>query len=432
MDIENIKQFFSGKYEFIKLLGKGGFAEVHLALDKMLERKVAIKILLPQHASDPDIVKRFIREARLYAKLEHPNLINIYETGIAEGTAFIVMKYVKGENLKTFIQKDVKTRLSLAPGVIEALSGALNYIHEKGIIHRDIKPANIILEDGGDNIYLADFGIARSVSSQTMTQTGSIMGTPYYISPEQIKGGVVDQRSDIYALGATLYELVTGKPVFSADSSVEILYKHVNSEPEQIGKVTPEISKRLKYIITRCLEKNPDKRFQSAIEISETISGRKSGSITKYLNSIESGRKNGKKRIAFVFLSLIIIPLIAFLIYKNTTRSGTEISKDMQNNITRPDIISNIKKDADEVPEKLIERKDSGVNELEEIKTVNSGSPEKTMDETSVIKKDKLPLRKDQETEKSKKNRAIPTEKKNCKKYFRQTGYFKIQLISSC
>ena len=405
MDIENIKKFFSGKYEFIKLLGRGGFAEVHLALDKMLEREVAIKILLPQHASDPDIVKRFIREARLYAKLEHPNLINIYETGIAEGTAFIVMKYVKGENLKTYIQKDVKTRLSLAPGVIEALSGALNYIHEKGIIHRDIKPANIILEDGANNIYLADFGIARSVSSQTMTQTGSIMGTPYYISPEQIKGGVVDQRSDIYALGATLYELVTGKPVFSADSSVEILYKHVNSEPEQIGKVTPEISKRLKYIITRCLEKNPDKRFQSAIEISETISGRKSGSITKYLNSIESGRKNGKKRIAFVFLSLIIIPLIAFFIYKNTTKSGTEISKDVQNIITGSEIKSSIEKDADEGPETLTERTDSSnTAKLEEIKTGNSGSPEE--------KKDELPLRKNPETEKSKKKTVIPTEKK--------------------
>ncbi|MCK4889128.1 MAG: protein kinase [Candidatus Aminicenantes bacterium] len=405
MDIENIKKFFSGKYEFIKLLGRGGFAEVHLALDKMLERKVAIKILLPQHASDPDIVKRFIREARLYAKLEHPNLINIYETGIAEGTAFIVMKYVKGENLKTYIQKDVKTRLSLAPGVIEALSGALNYIHEKGIIHRDIKPANIILEDGANNIYLADFGIARSVSSQTMTQTGSIMGTPYYISPEQIKGGVVDQRSDIYALGATLYELVTGKPVFSADSSVEILYKHVNSEPEQIGKVTPEISKRLKYIITRCLEKNPDKRFQNALEISETISGRKSRSITKYLNAIESGRKNGKKRIAFVFLSLIIIPLIAFFIYKNTTKSGTEISKDVQNIITGSEIKSSIEKDADEGPETLTERTDSSnTAKLEEIKTGNSGSPEE--------KKDELPLRKNPETEKSKKKTVIPTEKK--------------------
>ncbi len=310
MDIKNIKNFFSGKYEFIRLLGRGGFAEVHLALDKMLERKVAIKILLPQHASDPDIVKRFIREARLYAKLEHPNLINIYETGIAEGTAFIVMKYVKGENLKTYIQKDIKTRLSLAPKVIRSLSGALNYIHEKGIIHRDIKPANIILEEEGDNIYLADFGIARSVSSQTMTETGSIMGSPYYISPEQIKGGAVDQRSDIYALGATLYELVTGKPVFSADSSEEILYKHVNSDPEQIGRVTPEISKRLKYIITRCLEKTPDKRFQNASEITEIL----------------SGRKNGKKCIAFVILLIILIPMIAFLIYKNTTESGTEIS----------------------------------------------------------------------------------------------------------
>ncbi|MEN8155128.1 MAG: serine/threonine-protein kinase, partial [Acidobacteriota bacterium] len=341
MDIENIKKFFSGKYDFIELLGRGGFAEVHLAMDKMLERKVAIKILLPQHTSDPEIVKRFIREARLYAKLEHPNLINIYETGIAEGTAFIVMKYVKGENLKTYIQKDVKTRLSLVPRVIESLSGALNYIHEKGIIHRDIKPANIILEDGGKNIYLADFGIARSDSSQTMTQTGSIMGTPYYISPEQIKGGVVDQRSDLYAFGATLYELVTGKPVFSADSSMEILYKHVNSEPEQIGKTSPETPKNLKYIISRCLEKKPEKRFQNAVEITEILSGKKNVSMTKYLNSIESGRKGGKKRLIFTLLSLILVPVMIFFVYKGISGSGGEVSDTLQQEKNNSEAVMN-------------------------------------------------------------------------------------------
>ena len=318
MDIEKIKKFFSGKYEFIKLLGRGGFAEVHLALDKMLEREVAIKILLPEHASDPEIVKRFIREARLYAKLEHPNLINIYETGIAEGTAFIVMKYVKGENLKSFIKKDVNTRLALAPKVITSLAGALDYIHENGIIHRDIKPANIILEDGGKNIFLADFGIARSVSSQTMTQTGSIIGTPYYISPEQIRSGAVDHRSDIYALGATLYELITGNPVFTAGSSVEILYKHVNSEPDPIGKITPGTPKTIKYIVTRCLEKKPDKRFQRAGDISDILTGKKGVSVTRYPDAASSGRSPGKKKTVFTLAALFLIPLIAFLIYKGT------------------------------------------------------------------------------------------------------------------
>ncbi|MEN8222022.1 MAG: serine/threonine-protein kinase [Acidobacteriota bacterium] len=315
MNIDRLKKHFTGKYEFIKLLGKGGFAEVYLALDKMLEREVAIKVLLPQHASDPEIVKRFIREARLYAKLEHPNLISIYETGIAEGTAFIVMKYVKGDNLKSYIQKNIKTRLELAPGLIRSLSAALSYIHDKGIIHRDVKPANIILEDGGKNIFLADFGIARSDSSQTMTQTGSIMGTPYYISPEQVKGGNVDQRSDIYAFGATLFELVTGKPVFSADSSVEILYKHVNSEPEPVGNSAPGTPKNIRYIISKCLEKRPEKRFQTATEMNEILAGRQSASITRYLNSLEAGKKNGKKKLMLVISLIILIPVITFLAY---------------------------------------------------------------------------------------------------------------------
>jgi len=268
MDIETIKKIFSNKYDFTKLLGRGGFAEVYLAVDKILAREVAIKILLPRHSTNPEIVKSFIREARLYTKLEHPNLIKIYETGIAEGTAFIVMKYVKGANLKSYINKDLKIRLSITPKIIESLSSVLSYIHKKGIIHRDIKPANIILEDGENNIYLADFGIAWSDSTQTNIQTRSIMGTPYYISPEQVKGGVVDHRSDIYALGATLYELIAGKPVFSADSPIEILHKHVNSEPENIGDIAPETPKNLKYIISRCLEKKPEKRFQNALEIS--------------------------------------------------------------------------------------------------------------------------------------------------------------------
>lgn len=383
MDIENIKKFFSGKYEFIRLLGTGGFAEVHLAIDKMLEREVAIKILHPQHASDPDIVKRFIREARLYAKLEHPNLINIYETGIAEGTAFIVMKYVKGENLKSYIQKDIKTRLSLVSGIIESLSGALNYIHKKGIIHRDIKPANIIIEDGGKNIFLADFGIARSDSSQTMTMTGSIMGTPYYISPEQIKGGVIDQRSDIYAFGATLYELVTGKPVFSADSSVEILYKHVNSEPEQIGKTTPETPKTLKYIISKCLEKKPEKRFQSAIEISEILSGKRNASMTKYLNSIEPGRKKWKKKLIFTLSSLILVPVLVFLVYKGISGSGTENSDSLQKKeINSGDVMNTAKV---EKKEPVIPAIKKDVEETSNKDQVKTGTPDISGEKTSAI-----------------------------------------------
>lgn len=391
MDIARLKKHFTGKYEFIKLLGRGGFAEVHLALDKMLERKVAIKILLPQHASDPEIVKRFIREARLYAKLEHPNLVSIYETGIAEGTAFIVMKYVKGNNLKSFISKDLKTRLTIAHGIVRPLSAALSYIHEKGIIHRDVKPANIIIEDGGKNVYLADFGIARSEASQTMTQTGSIMGTPYYISPEQIKGGVIDNRSDIYAFGATLFELITGKPVFSADSSVEILYKHVNSDPEPVGHSTPETPRNLRYIISKCLEKKPENRFQSAAEISDVLAGKQGASVTRYLNSLEAGKISRRKKMILIVALLIVIPLSTFILYKefsgNRRREPVKIKNQMIETGTKQDNKSKTESDkkSKEIP---------GNTEMEKEEADNAGKvTEKKIPEKIVQKKsiEKLP-----------------------------------------
>ncbi len=410
MNIENIKKSFSGKYEFIKLLGKGGFAEVYLALDKMLERKVAIKILLPKHASDPDIVKRFIREARLYAKLEHPNLINIYETGIAEGTAFIVMKYVKGKNLKSYIEEDKRTRLALVPGIINALSSALTYIHNKGIIHRDIKPANIIIEDGGENIYLADFGIARSASSQTMTQTGSIMGTPYYISPEQIKGGNVDHRSDIYALGATLYELVTGKPVFSADSSIEILYKHVNEEPEQIGKIIPEAPRDLKYIISKCLEKKPGKRFQNASEISKILTEKKGVLMGKRLSYAASEKKQKKRGPVLIILSIVIIPLIAFAIYKGTSGYRDSTSDELQNRDKNSNIISKdvpeIKKEVETSNAATITRSEEKVRDK---KSLISGISKNKIEEIVPVKEQNILPRK--KTDKIRKDQKVVTGK---------------------
>ncbi len=324
MNIEKLKKFFKEKYEFMGLLGRGGFAEVHLAMDKLLERKVAIKILLPQHSTDPDIVKRFIREARLYAKLEHKNLINIYDTGIAEGTAFIVMKYIKGKNLKYFIKGPKNTRLEIAPKLVINMGNVLSYIHENQIIHRDIKPANILVEDETNKIFLADFGIARSVTSKTLTQSGSIMGTPYYISPEQIKGKTVDHRADIYAFGATLFELVTGRPVFSADSSIEVLYKHVNDKPEPVGKIIPELSREIKYIISKCIEKNPEHRFQNANEMVEVFDKKRSPAITGYFSGEKAGGKHGTRIALFLVFSIFVITAILVLVFQ---KSENDIQK---------------------------------------------------------------------------------------------------------
>ena len=267
MHFAKLNGIFSGRYDFLRLLGIGGFAEVYLARDVLLERDVAIKILLPQHAQDAQTVERFLREARLYAKLEHPNIIPIYDTGVLQGNVFITMKYIRGESLKHVLSKQERIAPRLLPNILRGVAQALAYIHQQGIVHRDIKPANIIVEKTTDAVYLADFGIARAESSQTLTQTGMIVGTPHYLSPEQIQGRKIDQRSDIYALGATLYELAAGRPPFLGDSPLEILYQHINESPTALVKLVEGIDPLLERIISRCIEKDPERRFQKAEEI---------------------------------------------------------------------------------------------------------------------------------------------------------------------
>jgi len=314
-----LNRIFAGRYDFLRLLGIGGFAEVYLAKDKLLDRDVAIKILLPQHAQDPQTVERFLREAKLYAKLEHGNIIPIYDTGILQRHVFITMKFIRGESLKHALSRQNRISPRLLPGILRGVAQALAYIHRQGIVHRDIKPANIIVEKATQTVYLADFGIARAESSQTLTQTGMIVGTPHYLSPEQIQGKKIDPRSDIYALGATLYELATGRPPFLGDSPLEILYQHINERAESLAKLAPDIDPILERIIAKCIEKDPARRFQRAEEIlallepagTQPSSGQEKTVLTASVPSV-----HGKAAKAWIGLALVAVLAVAAYFFR--------------------------------------------------------------------------------------------------------------------
>ena len=437
--IDKLKEHFSDKYEIIKLLGKGGFAEVYLARDIRLQRDVAIKVLLSQYAGDEEINERFLREARLYAKLEHPHLIPVYDTGIMENHAYIIMKYIEGQSLKDLHASYGKLPADLMATVIGEMAGALGYIHSKGIIHRDIKPANILVEEKTKKLYLADFGIARSDKGETLTQSGLIIGTPSYISPEQIRGKKVDLRADIYAFGAMLYELASGKPIFSGDSSIEVLYQHVNEPPQPIAEKAPHLPKEIKYIISKCIEKKPENRFQNAAEVLDILENRKTAKISRYLRSLESGRGKSKKVFLFVILFLVLVSVSLFLVNNLFFKKGRETAAGEKKAAVR--LTGTVKKEETPTPppakeeidreeaagkEKQVEKdkQDEIVKQKEKDKKEAAGKkeassakkppvkvePKKVEKKKTAVKKDRAKIEKPKPTEKPEKTppQAVP------------------------
>lgn len=251
------------RYELQRRVGRGGMAEVFLARDRLLDRPVAIKILFPEFATDPSFVARFKREAQAAANLNHPNIVGVYDWGKERGTYYIVMEYVDGRTVSEMIRSDGPLPAAQAARIAADVAAALGFAHQKGVVHRDVKPGNIILTRGGE-VKVADFGIARAMTSsaeENLTQTGSVMGTATYFSPEQAQGKPVDPRSDLYSLGVVLYEMVSGKPPFTADSPVAIAYKHVQEPLPPLRNRVRDVPADYEAITTKALAKIPDDRY---------------------------------------------------------------------------------------------------------------------------------------------------------------------------
>jgi serine/threonine-protein kinase len=264
-----INTLFDGRYRIMRKLGTGGMANVYLAEDQELGRRVAIKILDDRHAGDDQFVERFRREAKNAASLSHPNIVSIYDRGEAEGTYYIAMEYLDGRSLKELIVSRGPAPVNIAIDYAQQILAALRFAHRHGIVHRDIKPHNVLVDAEG-RLKVTDFGIARAGASQ-MTEAGSIIGTAQYLSPEQAKGAPVDQTSDLYSVGVVLYELLTGTVPFSGDTPVEIAMKHLSSVPEPPSAHRAEIPRDLDYAVLRALAKDPAERYQSADEMSADL-----------------------------------------------------------------------------------------------------------------------------------------------------------------
>lgn len=270
---ENNRAVVNDRYEIGKRIGRGGMAEIFQARDILLDRPVAIKVLFPEFATDPAFVERFRREAQAAANLNHPNIVGVYDWGKVNNTYYIAMEYVNGRTLADILKQSGTLTPMQVCDVMSEVASALISAHQNGVIHRDIKPGNILVSTTGQ-VKVADFGIARALGSgveQGLTQTGAVMGTATYFSPEQAQGASTDQRSDIYSLGVVMYEMLSGSAPFTGENAVAIAYKQVHEQAmplnQRVATVPPEVA----AIVAKCMQKSPDDRYSSADQVRDEL-----------------------------------------------------------------------------------------------------------------------------------------------------------------
>src|SRR3954469_16878221 len=260
-----------GRYRIERRLGSGGMADVYCAYDHQLGRQIALKVLHRRFAEDEQFVERFKREASAAAGLQHPHVVGVYDRGEYDGTYYIAMEYLEGRSLKQIVQEEGPLDPERAIDLVVQILRASRFAHQRGVIHRDIKPHNVIVDEEG-RVKVTDFGIARAGASD-MTETGAIMGTAAYLSPEQAQGHAVSASSDLYSIGIMLYELLTGRVPFDAESAVTIALKQVSEEPVPPRAVNPDVSPELEDVVLRALQKDPARRFTDADDFVAALEG---------------------------------------------------------------------------------------------------------------------------------------------------------------
>lgn len=263
-------QKINNRYEIVKSIGEGGMANVYLANDKILDRKVAVKVLRGDLSSDDRFIRRFQREALSVSNLSHPNIVEVYDVGEEDGQYYIVMEYIEGKTLKQLLKKRESLTLPEVIDIMTQLTDGISHAHESYIIHRDIKPQNIMIEDDG-RIKITDFGIAMALNATQLTQTNSVMGSVHYLPPEQASGKAATVKSDIYSLGILMYELLTGTVPFKGDNAVEIALKHMKDKIPSIRKQDPSIPQSVENILLKAAAKNPRNRYDTAKEMHDDL-----------------------------------------------------------------------------------------------------------------------------------------------------------------
>jgi len=330
-----VGEVVADRYELEELVGTGGMSSVFKARDRLLERSVALKILHEHYLSDPDYVERFRREARAVAQLAHPNIVTVIDRGEQDGRQFIVFEYVDGENLKQLVSREGALPVREAVELAVQVARALGYAHERGIVHRDVKPQNVILNEDG-RAKVTDFGIARSVDVDGVTQTGTVLGTSDYIAPEQAQGQPVDAHTDVYSLGVVLYELLTGELPFRGEGFVAVAMQHVNEPAPSVLERRGDVPPRLALVIERAMAKRPEDRHGSMDELVVDLEsslreldgyGDDSERTLVVPAAVRRGRTSRRRRRPPVFLILLALGVLAgaaavFLLVDGTYNNG--------------------------------------------------------------------------------------------------------------